>query len=71
MEKLKAEGKQWERALETASVASKEERAGEAKLREDVYAKTFQWIDQRAGNCHLSGVLTIYSNGHAHWDATT
>ncbi len=33
--------------------------------------KVFQWVDQRAGDCHLSGTLTIYPDGHAHWDATT
>jgi hypothetical protein len=36
-----------------------------------VYAKTFQWINQTAGDCHMSGVLTLYSNGQAHWDCTT
>ena len=33
--------------------------------------KVFRWVDQRAGDCHLSGVLTVFPGGHAHWDATT
>ncbi|HUA02078.1 MAG TPA: DUF6294 family protein [Candidatus Aquilonibacter sp.] len=33
--------------------------------------KTFQWVNQRSGDCHLSGVLTLYPDGRAHWDATT
>jgi hypothetical protein len=33
--------------------------------------KTYQFVDQRAGDCHLSGVLTLHSDGRAHWDATT
>ncbi len=38
---------------------------------QDRDGKVFRFIDQRAGNCHLSGVLTIYPDGRAHWDATT
>jgi hypothetical protein len=34
-------------------------------------SKNFEWVDVRAGDCHMSGVLTIYSNGQAHWRATT
>jgi len=33
--------------------------------------KVFKWVDERAGNCHMSGVLTLYPDGRAHWDATT
>jgi len=32
--------------------------------------KVFQWVDERSGDCHMSGVLTLYPDGHAHWDAT-
>jgi uncharacterized protein DUF6294 len=42
-----------------------------AQDRDNRDAKVFKFIDQRAGNCHLSGVLTIYPDGRAHWDATT
>ena len=33
--------------------------------------KRFEWVDSRAGNCHLSGVLTLYPDGRAVWSATT
>ena len=33
--------------------------------------KVFEWVDQRSGDCHLSGVLTLYPDGRARWDATT
>lgn len=42
-----------------------------SQAREDGNAKVFKWVDQRAGNCHLSGVLTLYPDGRAHWDGTT
>ncbi len=38
---------------------------------QDRNAKVFRWVDERAGNCHMSGVLTVYPDGRAHWDATT
>ena len=49
MEKKDAKAKEWLEPMEAATVSSKEERTAEAK-RLDIYAKTFQWIDQRAGN---------------------
>jgi len=42
-----------------------------AQNHDDSNAKVFKWVDERAGDCHLSGVLTIYPDGRAHWDATT
>jgi hypothetical protein len=33
--------------------------------------KTFQWINQQAGNGHMNGILYIYPDGHAHFDCTT
>ena len=32
---------------------------------------TFTWTDQRAGDCHMTGVLTLTSDGNAAWNATT
>jgi hypothetical protein len=34
-------------------------------------SKILEWDDQRAGDCHMTGVLTMYSDGSAHWQATT
>jgi hypothetical protein len=34
-------------------------------------SKVFQWVDQRSGDCHLSGVLTLHADGRARWEATT
>lgn len=34
-------------------------------------SKRFEWLDQRAGDCHQSGVLTLYPDGRAVWSATT
>jgi len=31
----------------------------------------FDWVDQRAGDCHLSGTLRLHSDGHASFDATS
>jgi hypothetical protein len=31
--------------------------------------KVYSWVDQRSGDCHLSGTLTIYPDGRARWDA--
>ena len=33
--------------------------------------KRFEWVDQRAGDCHLSGVLTLFPDGKARWAATS
>ena len=33
--------------------------------------KRFEWVDQRTGDCHQSGALTLYPDGRAVWSATT
>jgi len=39
--------------------------------RDDRPSKRFEWVDQRAGDCHQSGVLMLYRDGRAVWSATT
>src|SRR5579864_8072908 len=42
-----------------------------AQEQNDRHPKVFKWVDQRSGDCHMSGVLTIYPDGRARWDGTT
>jgi hypothetical protein len=51
----KAEARRWENPMKLAAVAEK----ARSVFFAPVYAVTFQWIDQPAGNCHMSGTLTL------------
>jgi len=33
--------------------------------------KEFRWIDEKAGDCHTSGILTIFDHGYAIWTASS
>ncbi len=40
-------------------------------LRQSYNSKQWTFVDERSGDCHMSGVLTIFSNGRAIWMSTT
>jgi hypothetical protein len=33
--------------------------------------KDYTWVDQRSGDCHQSGVLTIFDHGYAIWSGSS
>jgi hypothetical protein len=33
--------------------------------------KEYRWIDEKAGECRLSGILTIFDHGYAIWTASS
>jgi hypothetical protein len=40
-------------------------------LKESHAFKEYKWVDQRSGDCHISGILTLFDHGYAIWTAST
>ncbi len=70
--KEKAEFRLRTEPFDRARVTAVGMESGEGEMiANDVYVKTCTWVDQRAGDCHMTGILTLRSDGSALWDCTT
>jgi hypothetical protein len=57
--------------LTNTQAAPGQDDAERADLKRTHQFKEFSWVDSRSGDCHLSGILTIFDHGYAIWTASS
>ena len=58
-------------ALAPTCLQAQDEDHERSVLKQSHAFKEYRWIDEKAGDCHMSGILTIFDHGYAIWTASS